>query len=228
MHSILAPIVLLALALSTPVAGHCKITSAQGDLGGTGTALGITANSGNSQSDVTVFSGAQAASFGETPGGGNIDPATALPQAMAIAGTTLPQVSAGGTVTMNLHQVNADGAGPFTCSVDTSAQGIAFSPMTVTTNVAGTKGISTAADADFPLVASMPANAVCTGTVAGVSNLCMVKCENPVGPFGGTVAVQMGGAAAAGNATVAPPAPAAPAAPANGGKKGKTGKRFDA
>ena len=74
----------------------------------------------------------------------------------------------------------------------------------------------------------MPANVVCTGTVAGVANLCMVKCENPVGPFGGTVAVQMGGAAAAGNATVAPPAPAAPTAPANGGKKGKTGKRFDA
>ncbi|MCJ1436036.1 hypothetical protein MMC27_005414 [Xylographa pallens] len=227
MYSILAPIALLALALSTPVAGHCKITSAQGDLGGAGTALGITANSGNSESDVTVFSGAQAASFGETPGGGNIDPATALPAAMALAGTTLPQVSAGGAVTMNLHQVNADGAGPFTCSVDTTAQGTAFSPMTVTTNVAGTKGISTAANADFPLVASMPANAVCTGTIAGVGNLCMVKCENPVGPFGGTVAVQMG-AAAAGNAMVASPAPAAPATPANGGKRGRKGKRFDA
>ncbi|MCJ1377516.1 hypothetical protein MMC17_000611 [Xylographa soralifera] len=226
MHTVLFPMVLLALTLSTPVAGHCKITSAQGDLGGAGTALGITANSGNSESDVTVFSGAQAASFGETPGGGNIDPATALPAAMAIAGTTLPQVSAGGAVTMNLHQVNADGAGPFTCSVDTTAQGTEFSPMTVTTNVAGTKGISTAANADFPLVASMPANATCTGTVAGVSGLCMVKCENPVGPFGGTVAVQMA-AAAAGNATVgASPAPAAPATPANGGKKGKKSKRF--
>ncbi|MCJ1319868.1 hypothetical protein MMC15_005204 [Xylographa vitiligo] len=219
MHSIFIPIALLALTLSTPVASHCKITSAQGDLGGAGTALGITADSGNSESDVTVFAGTQAASFGETPGGGNIDPATALPAAMAIAGTTLPQVSAGGVVTMNLHQVNADGAGPFTCSVDTTAQGTAFVPMTVTTNVAGTKGISTAADADFPLVASMPANAVCAGTVAGVSNVCMVKCENPVGPFGGTVAVQMAATAGAGNTT-------APTTPTNGGRKGKKGKRF--
>ncbi|MCJ1396573.1 hypothetical protein MMC18_009464 [Xylographa bjoerkii] len=217
MRYILAPMALLALTFSKPVAGHCKITSAKGDLGGAGTALGITANSGNSESDVTVFSGAQAASFCETPGGGNIDPATALPAAMPIAGTTLPQVSAGGTVTMNLHQVNADGAGPFTCSVDTTAQGTAFSPMTVTTNVAGTNGISTAANADFPLVAMMPANATCTGTVAGVGSLCMVKCENPVGPFGGTVAVQMG-ASAAGNTTAAgSPAPGAP------GLKGKRG-----
>ena len=146
MHSNLVPLVLLGLTLSPMISAHCKITAASGDLGGKGTALGITANSGNSQSDVTVFN---SGSFGETPGGGKIDAATALPASMALAGATLPQVSTGGVVTMNLHQVNGDGAGPFTCSVDPTAQGTAFQAMTVTTNVAGTKGISTANNADF-------------------------------------------------------------------------------
>ena len=58
---------LLASGVLPLVAGHCKITAATGDLGGKGTALGITANDGNSQSDVTVFSGRQAKTFGDTP-----------------------------------------------------------------------------------------------------------------------------------------------------------------
>ena len=57
-----------ALGLLSFVAAHCKIPFAKGDLGGAGTALGIQANSGNSQSDVTVFQGSQAKTFGETPG----------------------------------------------------------------------------------------------------------------------------------------------------------------
>ena len=60
--------VLFAIGVLPLVAGHCKITSAKGDLGGKGTALGITDNDGNSQSDVTVFSGGQAKPFGDTPG----------------------------------------------------------------------------------------------------------------------------------------------------------------
>ena len=68
MHSSLPILALSLLSASTLVAGHCKITAAKGDLGGAGTALGITANDGNSESDVTVFQGAQATTFGETPG----------------------------------------------------------------------------------------------------------------------------------------------------------------
>ncbi|MCJ1427786.1 hypothetical protein MMC29_005691 [Sticta canariensis] len=187
-------LVLLATGVLPLVAGHCKITSAKGDLGGKGTALGITDNDGNSQSDVTVFSGGKAKPFGDTPGGGDIDPATALPAAMGIAGNTLPQVSIGGTVTMNLHQVNGDGAGPMKCSVDATASGDNFKDMAITTNVPGDNGRSNAANADFPLVAKMPDGVSCTGTVAGVKNVCMVKCQNPSGPFGGTVAVQTGDA----------------------------------
>lgn len=122
---------------------------------------------------------------------------------MALAGNTLPQVSTGGTVTMNLHQVNADGAGPMTCSVDPTAGGDKFEDMTITTNVPGNNGRSNAANADFPLVAKMPAGVSCTGTVAGVQNVCMVKCQNPSGPFGGTVAVQTGNGAGTANSGTA-------------------------
>lgn len=102
---------------------------------------------------------------------------------------------------MNLHQVNADGAGPMKCSVDSTAAGDNFKDMTITTNVPGNNGRSNAANADFPLVAKMPAGVSCTGTVAGVKNVCMVKCQNPSGPFGGTVAVQTGGAGTANSGT---------------------------
>lgn len=93
---------------------------------------------------------------------------------------------------MTLHQINGDGAGPMACSVDPTAKGDSFQDMTISTNVPGNNGRSDAADQDFPLVAQMPAGVACTGTVAGQNNLCMVKCQNPAGPFGGVVAVQSG------------------------------------
>ena len=197
-------IVCLAICALPLVAGHCKITSATGDASNDkGTALGIQAGSGNSQADVTVFKGN--AAFGDlvqvnirddesimiiltcNPQAGAVDPAALLPGVNAI-----PKVTAGGTLTMTLHQINADGAGPMTCSVDPTSKGTAFQAMQITTNVPGNNGKSNAANADFPLVAQLPAGVACTGTVAGVSNLCMVKCANPAGPFGGVVPVQSG------------------------------------
>jgi hypothetical protein len=109
-----------------------------------------------------------------------------------ITGATIPQVSsADGVVTMVYHQINADGAGPITCSLSADATGNTFTAMKVTTQVPGTNGRSNAANANFPLVADMPAGTVCTGTVGATTNVCLVKCENPVGPFGSVVPVQM-------------------------------------
>jgi hypothetical protein len=109
-----------------------------------------------------------------------------------LTGPTIPQVSStGGVVTMTFHQINGDGAGPITCSVSADATGKTFTPMEVTTNVPGTNGRSNAANKDFPLVTAMPAGTACTGTVGTTTNVCMVKCANPAGPFGGTVPVQM-------------------------------------
>jgi hypothetical protein len=54
---------------------------------------------------------------------------------------------------------------------------------------------------DYPFAATIPAGTNCTGTVAGNSNVCLVKIVNPsgAGPFGGVVAIQQvaGGAASA-------------------------------
>lgn len=52
------------------------------------------------------------------------------------------------------------------------------------------------------MVAEIPANQACTGTVAGQPNVCMVRCQNDAnaGPFGGVVPVQLAGA---GNGTAA-------------------------
>lgn len=56
---------------------------------------------------------------------------------------------------------------------------------------------------DQPMVAEIPANQACTGTVAGQQNVCMVRCQNDAnaGPFGGVVPVQLAGAGGAGNGT---------------------------
>jgi hypothetical protein len=99
--------------------------------------------------------------------------------------------------------------------------------MTVTQQVPGTKGNIAApkqrrflprmlvkmglmkrasnVNEDYPFQATMPAGMSCSGTVAGQSNVCLVKIVNPSGdgPFGGVIAVQMASGASAGNTTSA-------------------------
>ena len=110
---------------------------------------------------------------------GSIVPATDLATMIKIIGATIPQVSSTcGVVTMVYHQINAGGAGPVTCSVSADATGKTFTAMKVTTQVPGTNSRSTAANANFPLEADMPAGTVCTGTVGTTANVCLVKCES--------------------------------------------------
>jgi len=176
--------------LTELVSAHAKISSATGNAGGKGAGLGITPNSGNSQSDVGIISGNTGC--GKTVSGGTINIGSATQTDITNNGGTLPQVSSGGSLSMTLHQVNADGAGPYTCSINTDGTGNSFTAITVTTNVPGTGGKSTASNQDFPLNAALPANMQCTGTVAGQSNVCIVACKNPSG-FGGCVPVQQTG-----------------------------------
>jgi hypothetical protein len=98
-------IYLLAVGLPL-VSAHCKISNAVGDLGGKAVAFGISGNKAdsNSQKDVTKFSNGN--TFGATQAGGAINPAKDISAVQAISGNTLPQVSAGGQLTMTLHQVN--------------------------------------------------------------------------------------------------------------------------
>jgi hypothetical protein len=154
-----------------------------------------------------------------------------------MSGSTLPQVSSGGSISGTVHIVTTDGAGPYTAIVDPTGTG-AFSTgnqMTVTQQVPGTKGniaapkqrrfvtrmlvnlgiVKRAANVneDYPFAATMPAGTSCTGTVAGQSNVCLVKIVNPsnAGPFGGVIAVQMAGSSSATAAAASPAASTAAA-----------------
>lgn len=110
------------LAASKTVYGHGAIISATGDAGGSGMALGVdpsTPRDGTGrnpfQQDSTRFRGDAAETFGETLGQGDNNPEAGTQAIMEITGEELPQVTQGGQLTMTMHQVNADGAGPFTC-----------------------------------------------------------------------------------------------------------------
>ena len=106
----------------------------------------------------------------------------------ATAGPVARVTSTGGVLTMTMHQVNGDGAGPYSC--DWSADGKTFTPMEVTTNVPGENSRSRARAQDFPLVANVPNGAA---TALGPNNnQALVRCRNAAraGPFGACVLVQ--------------------------------------
>ncbi|KAK0103608.1 hypothetical protein ONS95_005620 [Cadophora gregata] len=200
--------IIMAMAAAELVAGHGAIIKAVGDQGGEGMALGIdpsTPRDGSNrnpfQQDSTRFKNAAADQCGETLGGGTNDPATQVPAQLAANGGNMPQISPGGAVMMTLHQVNGDGAGPYDCMIDSTGTGTQWTNMQVATNVPGENSRSRARATDFPLTAKVAADQTCTGSVAGMEGVCMVKCQNAAraGPFGGCVPVQMAGA----NATAA-------------------------
>jgi len=130
--------------LSSLVAGHGAIISATGDAGGSGMALGIDTSTPRDgtrrnpfQQDSTRFRGDQADTFGETLGGGNNQLEAGTQAIMAETGDQLPQVSQGGEVQMTLHQVNADGGGPYTCEINADGTGANWQSITVTTTPPG-------------------------------------------------------------------------------------------
>ncbi|KAF5683475.1 gEgh 16 [Fusarium circinatum] len=215
----MAPIKNLLMALFVAadlaaVSAHSVITNAVGDAGGSGMALGVDTSTPRDgtrrrpfQQDATRFRGNAADTVGETlsAGDNNIEQGTL--DIMEETGSELPQVNPGGSLEMTVHQVNSDGAGPYTCMINADGTGTSWKNIQVTTNVAGNdRGRNRDGEmGDFPLVASIPAGQNCTGTVAGEDNVCLVRCQNPAraGPFGGVIPVQMaqGNGGNAGNAT---------------------------
>ncbi|KAF8213242.1 hypothetical protein K438DRAFT_1564710 [Mycena galopus ATCC 62051] len=148
------------------------------------------------EQDTSVIRNAEIASgktgvCGSTKAGGNNDVTSQL---AAASQAGLPTAAADGSVTMTLHQVNQDGAGPYTCDVSGDG-GNTFTAATVTQQVPGVFGLSTAKATNFTLVAQMPAGMACTGGPNG--DACIMRCRNPAlaGPFGSCVAVSNGGAA---------------------------------
>ncbi|TDL20246.1 hypothetical protein BD410DRAFT_725896 [Rickenella mellea] len=204
------------------VSAHGTITAVTGANGVQGAGFGIIASTprdGSSpnpfEQDTSVIRDKEIASgktgpCGSTKAGGNNDVASQL---AAASSAGLPSAAADGTVTMTVHQVNQDGAGPYKCDVSADG-GNTFTAATVSQNVPGFAGLSLAKATDFQLVAQMPAGMACTGGPNG--DACIMRCRNPAlaGPFGSCVAV-----------TNAASAAAAPAAAAAGGAAAKKHKK---
>lgn len=124
-------IILALAAATTTVSAHGKIAVVTGDLGGNGTALGIkggvVAGSGpnyKTESDTSVFWSKDIATdedIGYTQSGSGNNKLEDLDQAMALSGSTLPQVSSGGSVSGTYHIVTTDGAGPVEALIDETA-----------------------------------------------------------------------------------------------------------
>jgi hypothetical protein len=146
------------------------------------------------QQDATIIRDAEITanivnSCGRTEIGGNIDVGENTENALAANQVT--QVQAGTVLTVTIHQVNADGAGPYVCDLDqTSNTGIGFQNLTVTDNVPGVNGFSQAKTQAFDIKVTMPDDLKCIGGSTG--DICTVRCRNNAlaGPFGGCFAVQ--------------------------------------
>ncbi|KAI1089093.1 hypothetical protein F5B19DRAFT_388757 [Rostrohypoxylon terebratum] len=201
MSSFKAIVALGLLATAQLAASHGVITDATGDAGGSGMALGVdptTPRDGTRrnpfQQDSTRFRGASAATVGETLGAGTNSIESGTRAILAMTGDQLPQISAGGQVKMTLHQVNADGAGPYTCMISSDATAEDWAAIDVVQSPPGKNSRDRDGnETDFPLTAAIPEDQTCTGTVAGQDNACLVRCQNGAraGPFGGVVPVQM-------------------------------------
>lgn len=202
MHHLKIALTCALLIAAQLAASHSVITNAVGDSGGSGMALGVDTSTPRDgtrrrpfQQDATRFRGDAEDTVGETIGAGDNDVESGTSAILAETGDVLPQVSPGGELNMTLHQVNSDGAGPYTCMINSDGTAASWSEITVTQNVEGNeRGRNRDGEAqDFPLIASIPDGQECTGNVAGQGDVCLVRCQNPAraGPFGGVVPVQM-------------------------------------
>ena len=141
--------------------------------------------------------GTGATSQGTKTPGGTIEGGVAKAAGTG-ANSGLPTCSDTGLITMTFHQVNQDGAGPLTASIDPTSGGKdpnAFQNAQVVMNVPGIGigGLSAATTTDFPVQVQMPVGMTCSGSVGGATNVCIVRMQNSAlaGPFGGSAAFTM-------------------------------------
>ncbi|KAK0649117.1 hypothetical protein B0T16DRAFT_308315, partial [Cercophora newfieldiana] len=190
-------------ALLSLAQAHGVILGAQGDVAGSPLSIGFQVNEAIArncttinpcQMDATIIRDAEIKAnlvnkCGRTQLTGNIDIGENTENALAIGAVT--QVRSGSKVTVTIHQVNADGAGPYVCDIDeTSNSGLIEKTLVVENNVPGVNGFSQAKAQDFNITVTMPSDMQCTGASTG--DICTIRCRNNAvaGPFGGCFAVQ--------------------------------------
>jgi hypothetical protein len=126
---------------------------------------------------------------GRTEIAGNIDIGEETENELAAG--RIASVSAGSTMQVTIHQVNADGAGPYECDFDdTSNSKAKYVALKVANNIPGANGLSQAKEQDFTISVQMPKDLNCIGASTG--DICTVRCRNTAlaGPFGGCFAVR--------------------------------------
>ncbi|KAG8710347.1 hypothetical protein FRC09_000176 [Ceratobasidium sp. 395] len=184
-------------ALASLAAAHGLITAVQGGNGIVGAGMGVDPSTPRDgvtakpyQQDTSIIRDSEIMTgkvgpCGRTKQRGAIDINAEMAAATAAG---LPSVSPNGEIQMTLHQVNQDGAGPYTCDVSADG-GKTFQSAMVTKNIVGIPlvGLSLAAAKDFPLNVQMPGGMKCAG--GPNSDACIVRCRNttPAGPFGSCV-----------------------------------------
>ncbi|KAI4594435.1 hypothetical protein KJ359_008223 [Pestalotiopsis sp. 9143b] len=195
------------VSLLALVNGHAQILSATGE---SGTAEGFDVDTSLArncttinpcQLDATIIRDAEINAnivgvCGRTEQNANID--VAQREEDAISSNSITSIKAGTKVAVTLHQVNADGAGPFACDLVSATNGVLAGNLTVENNVPGANGFSQAKAVDFNMTVVMPDDiSGCTDSTQG--NVCAVRCRNnaQAGPFGGCFAVQNADTAAA-------------------------------
>ncbi|KAJ9313330.1 hypothetical protein C8Q69DRAFT_61295 [Paecilomyces variotii] len=128
---------------------------------------------------------------GRTELAGNVDVGQETEKELAANRVT--SVQKGSTLAVTIHQVNADGAGPYTCDMDPTSNSFStneFIKLQVSNNVPGKNGLSQAKFQNFTMNVQLPDNLNCTGASTG--NVCTIRCRNNAlaGPFGGCFAVK--------------------------------------
>ena len=124
-------------------------------------------------------------SCGRTQAGGNIDTSTAIEQ--HLEAKMVAEVTKGSVVTLQMHQVNGDGAGPFSCGIDPLATGAAYRDLEIVKQVPGVLGLNSVRQTGYDLKVKLPDDLECVGGSTG--RVCVMRCRNAAfsGPFGGCV-----------------------------------------
>ncbi|KAF9269185.1 hypothetical protein L218DRAFT_953737 [Marasmius fiardii PR-910] len=133
---------------------------------------------------------------GATLQGGSIDINKSFQTALDEGNGKLPSLTSDGSLTMTIHQVNADGGGPFLAEFNTDGTGKNWQAATVTQQVPGAFGVLRGGPVNSQFTVQIPAGTTCTG---GPSNdACILRINNGgkgneasiangAGPFGGCV-----------------------------------------
>ena len=83
------------------------------------------------EGDTTIFSRASTTGCGKTENSGQLDCAQQAQTQLAATGGQLPTCSSNGEISVTMHQVNQDGAGPMKAFVDPTGTGQNFKAATV-------------------------------------------------------------------------------------------------